>query len=132
MFSINAIDFNYSILNNPEWQRKYKFNYDKSDLTTFKPFRMFKSLSSIKEQMKNDVGPKIEKEFAKMEKYYISHAKKSYTNIAQQMEKVKQIFIDKYDKIIAKRIKESEEKEKLLDKQLKQLRDNLVRLEIVK
>lgn len=132
MFSINAIDFNYSILNNPEWQRKYKFNYDKSDLTTFKPFRMFKSLSSIKEQMKNDVGPKIEKEFAKMEKYYISHAKKSYTNIAQQMEKVKQIFIDKYDKIIAKRIKESGEKEKLLDKQLKQLRDNLVRLEIVK
>ena len=131
MFSIDAIDFNYSILNNPAWQRKYKFSYDKSDLTTFKPFRMFKSLSSIKEQMKNDVGPKIEKEFAKMEKYYISHAKKSYSNIAQQMEKVKQLFIDKYEKIIAKRIKESEEKEKNLNCQLRQLRENLERLNII-
>lgn len=131
MFSIDAIDFNYSILNNPEWQRKYKFNYDKSDLTTFKPFRMFKSLSSIKEQMKNDVGPKIEKEFTKMEKYYISHANKSYSNIAQQMEKVKQLFIDKYEKIIAKRIKESEEKEKSLNSQLRQLRENIERLNII-
>lgn len=132
MFSINAIDFNYTILNNPKWQREYKFNYNKSDLTTFKPFRMFKSLSSIKEQMKNDVGPKIEKEFAKMEKYYISHAKKSYTNIAQQMERIKQIFIDKYEKIIAKRIKESEEREKLLNSQLRQLRENLEGLNIIK
>ena len=132
MFSINAIDFNYTILNNPEWQREYKFNYNKSNLTTFKPLRMFKSLSSIKEQMKNDVGPKIEKEFAMMEKYYISHAKKSYNNIAQQMEKAKKIFIDKYEKIIAKRIKESEEKEKLLNNQLRQLRENLEGLNIIK
>lgn len=125
MFSIDAIDFNYTILNNPEWQREYKFNYDKSDLTTFKPFRMFKSLSSIKEQMKNDVGPKIEKEFAKMEKYYISHARKSHTDIARQMERVKQIFIDKYEKIIAKRIKESDEKEKSLNAQLNILKKNI-------
>lgn len=132
MFSIDAIDFNYTILNNPDWQREYKFNYDKSDLTTFKPFRMFKSLSSIKEQMKNDVGPKIEKEFAKMEKYYISHAKKSHADIARQMERVKQIFIDKYEKIIAKRIKESEKKEKLLNRQLRQLRENLEGLNFIK
>lgn len=125
MFSIDAIDFNYTILNNPEWQREYEFNYDKSDLTTFKPFRMFKSLSSIKEQMKNDVGPKIEKEFAKMEKYYISHARRSHTDIARQMERVKQIFIDKYEKIIARRIKESDEKEKSLNAQLNILKKNL-------
>ena len=125
MFSIDAIDFNYTILNNPEWQREYKFNYDKSDLTTFKPFRMFKSLSSIKEQMKNDVGPKIEKEFAKMEKYYISHARKSHADIARQMERVKQIFIDKYEKIIAKRIKESDEREKSFNAQLNILKKNL-------
>ena len=125
MFSIDTIVFNYTILNNPKWQREYKFNYDKSDLTTFKPFRMFKSLSSIKEQMKNDVGPKIEKEFAKMEKYYISHARKSHTDIARQMERVKQIFIDKYEKIIAKRIKESDEKEKSLNAQLNILKKNI-------
>ena len=75
--------------------------------------------------MKNDVGPKIEKEFAKMEKYYISHARKSHTDIARQMERVKQIFIDKYEKIIAKRIKESDEKEKSLNAQLNILKKNI-------
>ena len=97
MFSIDAIDFSYTILNKPDWQREYKFDYDKSNLTTFKPFRLFKSLSSVKEEMKNDVGPKIEKEFAKMEKFYISHAKKSLADIEKQMQKVKQLFIYKYE-----------------------------------
>lgn len=125
MFSIDAIDFSYTILNKPDWQREYKFEYDKSNLTTFKPFRLFKSLSSVKEEMKNDVGPKIEKEFAKMEKFYISHAKKSLADIEKQMQKVKQLFIYKYEKIIDKRIKESDVKETLLKAQLKILKNNL-------
>lgn len=125
MFSIDAIDFSYTILNKPDWQREYKFDYDKSNLTTFKPFRLFKSLSSVKEEMKNDVGPKIEKEFAKMEKFYISHAKKSLADIEKQMQKVKQLFIYKYEKIIDKRIKESDVKETLLKAQLKILKNNL-------
>lgn len=125
MFSIDAIDFSYTILNKPDWQREYKFDYDKSNLTTFKPFRLFKSLSSVKEEMKNDVGPKIEKEFAKMEKFYISHAKKSLADIEKQMQKVKQLFIYKYEKIIDKRIKESDVKETLLNAQLKILKNNL-------
>lgn len=125
MFSIDAIDFSYTILNKPDWQREYKFDYDKSNLTTFKPFRLFKSLSSVKEEMKNDVGPKIEKEFAKMEKFYISHAKKSLADIENQMQKVKQLFIYKYEKIIDKRIKESDVKETLLKAQLKILKNNL-------
>lgn len=125
MFSIDAIDFSYTILNKPDWQREYKFDYDKSNLTTFKPFRLFKSLSSVKEEMKNDVGPKIEKEFAKMEKFYIFHAKKSLADIEKQMQKVKQLFIYKYEKIIDKRIKESDVKETLLKAQLKILKNNL-------
>lgn len=40
-FSINAIDFTYSIMNNPNWQREYDFKYDKSNLTTFKLIRWF-------------------------------------------------------------------------------------------
>lgn len=125
MFSIDAIDFSYTILNKPDWQREYKFDYDKSNLTTFKPFRLFKSLSSVKEEMKNDVGPKIEKEFAKMEKFYISHTKKSLADIEKQMQKVKQLFIYKYEKIIDKRIKESDVKETLLKAQLEVLKNNL-------
>ena len=75
--------------------------------------------------MKKDVGPKIEKEFTKMGNYYISRAKKSHADISRQMERVKQIFIDKYEKKIAKRIKESEEKEKRLNAQLNILNKNL-------
>lgn len=125
MFSIDAIDFNYTILNKSDWQREYKFDYDKSNLTTFKPFRLFKSLSSVKEEMKNDVGPQIEKKFAKMEKFYISHAKKSFADLEKQMKEVKLLFINKYEKIIDKRIKESDVKETLLKAQLKTLKNNL-------
>lgn len=127
-FSINAIDFTYSILNDPKWQKEYNFNYDKSNLTTFPLFRMFKSLASIKAQMKEDVGPKIEYEFAKMERHYIDCAKKSHENMENQMKKVKSIFITKYEAIIEKRIKESEEKERNINSQLEILRTNLRRI----
>ena len=127
-FSIDAVDFTYTVLNNPDWQREYEFEYDKSNLTTFLPFRLFKSLASIKEQMKSDVGPKIDWEFDNMEKYYISYAEMSYKDIEKQMDKVKGIFIEKYEKIIADRIKESDKKEQLLNKQLVQLKSNLDRL----
>jgi GTPase SAR1 family protein len=124
-FSIDAVDFTYSILNNPEWQREYTFNYDKTNLTTFPLFRMFKSLDSVKAQMKEDVGPKIDYEFEKMEKHYIACAKKTHVNMEKQMEKVKSIFITKYEAVIAKHIKESDEKEKKLNSQLGLLRNNL-------
>lgn len=127
-FSINAIDFKYSILNDPKWQREYSFNYDKSNLTTFPLFRMFKSLSSIKAQMKEDVGPKIDYEFANMERHYIACAKKSHEDMENQMKKVKSIFITRYEAIIEKRIKESEEKEKKINSRLELLRINLRQL----
>ena len=60
-----------------------------------------------------------------MEKFYISHAKKSLADIEKQMQKVKQLFIYKYEKIIDKRIKESDVKETLLKAQLEVLKNNL-------
>jgi len=125
MFSIETFDFEYTIINNPNWQKQYDFSYDKSNLTTFPLFRMFKSLDSIKRQMKDDVGPKIDYAFARMEKHYLSCAKKSHADIEKQMEKVKRIFIEKYEKVIDKRIKESDEKEKKINSQLDLLRSNL-------
>ena len=124
-YLIDAVNFSFSILNNPNWQREYNFRYDKTELTTFKLFRMFMSLSSIKEQMKKDVGPKINKEFAKMEKFYLSHSRKSYKDITKQLWRAKRLFIKKYEKIIAKRIRESEKLEKHLKGQIKTLKRNL-------
>lgn len=125
MFSIEAIDFEYTIINNPNWQKQYDFSYDKTNLTTFPLFRMFKSLDSIKRQMKDDVGPKIDNAFARMEKHYLSCARRSHANIEKQMEKVKRIFIKKYEKVIDKRIKESDKKEKMIKSQLVILKNNL-------
>lgn len=51
--------------------------------------------------------------------------KKSLADIEKQMQKVKQLFIYKYEKIIDKRIKESDVKETLLKAQLKILKNNL-------
>lgn len=51
--------------------------------------------------------------------------KKSLADIEKQMQKVKQLFIYKYEKIIDKRIKESDVKETLLKAQLEVLKNNL-------
>lgn len=127
-FSIDALDFTYSVMDKPNWQREYVFNYDKSNLTTFKPFRMFKSLESVKQQMKNDVGPRIDGLFAVMEKRYLLYARKSYTDLTRQMGKVKKKFIKNYERKIALRIKESDNKEKALTQRISHLKDNLENL----
>lgn len=126
MFSIESVDFEYSIINNPNWQKKYDFNYNKSNLTTFPLFRMFKSLESVKTQMKNDVGPKIDAAFETMEKHYLDCAKKSYADLEKQMEKVKSVFVQKYEKVIEKRIKESYKQEKSINDKMELLKTNLM------
>lgn len=125
MFSIDAIDFEYTIRNNPDWQRAYNFNYNTSNLTTFPIFRFFKSLSSIKDEMKSDVGPKIESEFNIMKGHYVERLKESYCDIEKQMVRVKEIFINEYGQIIARRIRESEKKELQLKQQLDILQNNI-------
>ena len=125
MFSIDAINFAYTIKNNPNWQRAYNFSYNTSNLTTFPIFRFFKSLNSIKEQMKSDVGPKIDSEFKTMENYYIKRINESYSDIEKQMIKVKTIFIKKYEGVIAQCIKDSERKEQQLNEQLNLLQNNI-------
>ena len=125
MFSIDAIDFQYSIKNNPDWQRAYNFCYDTSDLTTFPLFRFFKSLDSVKQEMKDDVGPKISGHFNSMESHYLERIRESYSDIEQQMENVKKTFIEKYEYIIAQRIKESDEKERQLNAKLNILQQNI-------
>lgn len=125
MFSIDAIDFQYSIKNNPDWQRAYNFCYDTSDLTTFPLFRFFKSLDSVKQEMKDDVGPKISGHFNSMESHYLERIRESYSDIEQQMENVKKTFIEKYEYIIAQRIKKSDEKERQLNAKLNILQQNI-------
>lgn len=100
--------------NNPSWKRKFNFSYDKTNLTTFAVLRFFKSLESVKQQMIDDVNPKIDRAFKKIESYYLKKAKCAYFELSKQMEKIKKIFIKKYQKVINKRIVESDKKEKIL------------------
>lgn len=125
MFSIDAVDFQYSIKNNPDWQRAYNLNYDRSNLTTFPLFRFFKSLDSVKQEMKDDVGPKISAMFGSMEYHYLERIRESYSDIEQQMANIKKTFIEKYEYIIAQRIKESDAKEQQLKAQLDLLQQNI-------
>lgn len=124
-YGIQAVDFSYELNNDPSWKRKFNFNYDKSNLTTFAVLRFFKSLKSVKEQMINDVNPKIKDAFAKIESYYLKKARKAYTDLSKQMEKVKRIFVSKYQKVIDQRISESNKKEHLLQERINRLREDL-------
>lgn len=113
-YGIEAVDFSYELNNDPSWKRKFDFSYDKSNLTTFKLFRFFKSLASVKQQMIDDVNPKIGAAFAQIETYYIKKSKKAYDGLSKQMDNVKQLFVRKYQRIINQRIANSDKKEKLL------------------
>lgn len=124
-YGIQAIDFSYTLNNDPSWKRKFDFSYDKSNLTTFPVFRFFKSLDSVKQQMREDVIPKIDKAFTKIDAYYIKKARKAYSELSKQMEGVKSMFVSKYQKIIDQRIAESDKKENMLQQNIKKLKDNL-------
>lgn len=113
-YNIPAVDFSYVLNNDPSWKRKYEFNYDKSNLTTFPLFRVFMSLDSVKQQMIDDVIPKINKAFSKIDNYYLKKTGKAYFLLSNQMEDVKRIFVSKYQKVIDKRIAESKKKESVL------------------
>lgn len=120
-YGIEAIDFSYKLENNPSWNRKYNFSYDKSNLTTFPVFRFFKSLESVKQQMINDVNPKINSSFTKIESYYLKKVRNAYSELSKQMDKVKHLFVSKYQKVIIQRIADSDEREKTLQSRI----DNL-------
>lgn len=124
-YGIQAIDFTYTLNNDPSWKRKFNFNYDKTNLTTFPVFRFFKSLDSVKRQMIDDVNPKISKAFTKIEVYYLKKVRKAHSELSKQMEKVKRIFVTKYQKVIDRRILESVQREKLLQTKIENLNHHI-------
>lgn len=124
-YGIQAVDFSYALNNDPSWKRKFDFSYDKSNLTTFPVFRFFKSLDSVKRQMIDDVIPKIDKAFSKIDNYYIKRTRKAYSELSKQMEDVKILFVAKYQKVIDQRIAESDKKEAMLQQNIKKLKENL-------
>ncbi len=120
-FAIDPIDFVYSLKTKDSWQKKYNLNFNKEGLTTFKLFRVFKSLQSIKAQMKEVILPKIENCFEKMSTSYLKRLKLVYSELDKQMNVVKQKFVKEYDKIIQRRIKEEKAKEIQLLAEIQQL-----------
>lgn len=130
-FSIEAIDFEYKLRIDESWQKQYKLNFSKEGLTTFPLFRCFKSLQSIKNQMKEEVTLKINKVFSKMSKSYIERIQNAHAKLDEQMDKVKNIFFSKYEKIIQHRIEEEKQKEKKLESQIVQLKEFLSELETI-
>ena len=60
-----------------------------------------------------------------MEYYYLERIRESYSDIERQMEIVKKTFIEKYEYIIAQRIKESDDKERQLNIRLELLQKNI-------
>ena len=130
-FSIEAIDFEYKLRIDESWQKQYKLNFSKEGLTTFPLFRCFKSLQSIKNQMKEEVTLKINKVFSKMSRSYVEKIQNAHVKLDEQMEKVKNLFISKYNKIIQHKIEKEKQKEKQLESQITQLKEFLSELETI-
>lgn len=122
-YGIDAINFEYEHFNDPSWNQAYRFSYDKSRLTTFPVLRYFKSLDSVKQQMVDDVNMKIDAAFQKIEYYYQNKTRKAYSKLSDQMDEVKHLFLNKYQKVISRRIAEGNKMEKTLQSRI----DNLQR-----
>ena len=75
--------------------------------------------------MREDVIPKIDKAFTKIDAYYLKKARKAYSKLSKQMEGVKSMFVSKYQKVIDQRIVESDKKENMLQQNIKKLKENL-------
>lgn len=126
-FSLQALDFTFKLKINSSWQRDYNSRFSKWNLTTGL-LRAFKKLQSIKQEMKREVQLKLEKSFEKMQNYYMVKITEVNDNLNRQMEKIKPLFISKYDRIIKKRIAEEQQKEKLLSSQIAQLQESIKEL----
>ncbi|EKU89561.1 dynamin family protein [Bacteroides oleiciplenus] len=130
-FSITALDFTFKLKNKPSWQREYKSNFSKWNLTTAPLFRVFKKLQTIKQEMKDEVRRQLEINIEKMQSYYMQKITEANTNLNEQMEKIKPLFASKYNHIINKKIAEEQQKEQLLRSQIAQLQQSLKTLESI-
>jgi len=130
-FAISSLDFIFSVRINDSWKKKYHLNFDETNITTTKIFRFFKSLSSVKSQMKEEVERQITKAFEKISKHYIKKIKRINDDLRMQQEKVKKIFVKKYDKIIKDRISEESRKMEILSSQIKELETSLQSLSLL-
>ncbi|MBR2369826.1 MAG: dynamin family protein [Paludibacteraceae bacterium] len=113
--------FDFKIKINSSWKRAYKIYYPKYGLTRSPILRFFKSLESIKEQMKEVVCNKIDERFDKMTRYYIKCMGKVYYDLNKQ-----KVFIDKkmlhdYNYIVEEMIIDKKSKEYKLEKKLMSL-----------
>lgn len=130
-FSITALDFTFKLKNKASWQKVYKKNFSKWNLTTYPLIRVFKKLQTIKQEMKDEVRRQLDINFEKMQTYYMQKITEANGNLNEQMEKIKPLFASKYDRIINKRIAEEQQKEQLLLSQITQLQQSIKTLESI-
>ena len=130
-FSIQAVDFTFKIKKDFSWQRVYNSNFNTWNLTTTPIFRVFKNLQTIKQEMKDEVHRQLEENFEKMQFFYMRKMRDANFNLNDQMEKIKPLFISKYDRIIKSRILEEECRENLLCSQIDQLQKSMNSLQII-
>ena len=124
-FSISAVDFTFDLKMKQSWEKKYRPHFDRNQLTTFFLTRAFKKLDTIKTEMKQAVIPCVNDAFDKIYNSYSPLIINANQELEQQMNKVKQIFLSKYSRIINERIVEEKIKEQYLNTLIASLREDI-------
>lgn len=124
-FSIKALDFEFKADLKESWRKKYKLSFNDAGITTNLIFRFFKSLSSIKEEMKSAVSPQIDEAFEKISRHYLKKIKLINESFLSQLETVKALFFKKYEKVIQQTIKEEQKKMRNLQEKISELEKSL-------
>lgn len=124
-FSIEALDFEFSLKTKTSWQKKYKVRFDKDSITTGTIARWWKALSEVQTEMKEAIRPYIEQGFDKTSKSYASIIEKVNQDLEGQMEQIRQRFISQFDRIIQRRIQEELRNEERIKAELEAIQANV-------
>lgn len=124
-FSIEALDFEFSLQTKTSWQKKYQVRFDKDSITTGTIARWWKDLSEVQAEMKEAIRPYIEQGFDKISKSYTSIIEKVNQDLEFQMEQIRQRFISKFEKVIQRRIQEELRNEERIKAELEEIKNTV-------
>lgn len=124
-FSIEALDFEFSLQTKSSWQKKYQVRFDKDSITTGTISRWWKDLSEVQAEMKEAIQPYIEQGFDNISRSYTSIIEKVNRDLEYQMEQIRQRFISKFEKVIQRRIQEETRNEERIKAELDEIKNSV-------
>lgn len=126
-YAIQTPSYDFHLESRAWWSAKYPADFSKENLTRF--FRFLKSLSEVKEEMKENVRPYITRLSSNNYEFYSKNITSVNADLEKQMSKIIKDVTKKYNKIILDRIAFEAQQEIHLQEEIRFYQNLLASLE---